>query len=66
MSDMQADTALYEKGFGVLEHELGPVETLRFLALISRQPFDYQTWREQRFDGMNLADILAQSQTETK
>lgn len=66
MSDIQADTALCEKVFSVLEHELGPVETLRFLAVISRKPFDYQSWREQRFDGMSLADILTQSQTETK
>ena len=59
MPDQLADDALRDKGFMALENDLGPVEALRFLALISRQPFDYQQWREQHFSGMTLRDILA-------
>jgi hypothetical protein len=38
MSEFLADDALYTKGLAVLEDYLGPVETLRFLALVSRHP----------------------------
>ena len=33
---------LWEKGLALLESQLGPVQTLRFMAMISRQTFDYQ------------------------
>jgi hypothetical protein len=59
MPDALPDDALCAKGVTVLEDHLGPVETLRFLALISRQPFDYQRWRQDHFGGMTLAEIFA-------
>lgn len=62
MADPLADNDLCTKGVAVLEDHLGPVEALRFLALISRQPFDYQSWRDQHFEGMTLAQILAKTQ----
>jgi hypothetical protein len=46
----------------LLEDQLGPVQTLRFLALLSRQPFDYQRWRQQHFAGMSLTEVLTQAQ----
>jgi hypothetical protein len=46
----------------LLEDQLGPVQTLRFLALLSRQPFDYQRWRQQYFAGMSLTEVLTQAQ----
>lgn len=62
MTEPLADDALCAKGLALLEDQLGPVETLRFLALLSRQPFDYQRWRQQHFAGMSLAEILMQAQ----
>jgi len=62
MPELLSDEVLCTKGLAVLEENLGPVEALRFLSLISRQPFDYQSWRQQRFRGMSLAEILAQAQ----
>jgi len=62
MPDPLEDEALYIKGLAVLEDHLGPVQALRFLTLISRQPFNYQGWREQHFGKMGLAEILAQAQ----
>ena len=62
MSDSLEDDALCAKGLAVLEDHLGPVQALRFLALISRQPFDYQHWRQQHFGKMSLAEILVQAQ----
>ena len=62
MPDPAANEMLYAKGFAALEEHLGPVEALRFLAGISRQHFDYQHWRQQRFGAMSLEDILTQAQ----
>ncbi len=62
MFESLADDALCTKGFALLEDQLGPVQTLRFLSLISRQPFDYQHWRQQHFAGMSLAEVLARAQ----
>ena len=65
MSEQQTDDALYAKGLAVLEDHLGPVHTLRFLALMSRQSCDYQRWRQQHFGAMSLEQILAQAQNTT-
>ncbi len=62
MSELLADDALCAKGLTVLEDHLGPVETLRFLALVSRQPFDYQRWRQHYFESMSLEEILTRAQ----
>jgi hypothetical protein len=50
-----ADDALRATGMAILKASLGPVQALRFLALLSRDPFDYQSWRDQHFAGMSLA-----------
>lgn len=61
MPEQITDEALYERGLNILERELGPVQALRFLSLVSRQPFDYQRWRDERFAGMSLSEILDQA-----
>ncbi len=66
MPDALPDDALCAKGVAVLEDHLGPVEALRFLALISRQPFDYQRWRQDHFGGMTLAEIFSRIQQASK
>ena len=62
MTESLADNVLCAKGLALLEDQLGPVQTMRFLALISRQPFDYQRWRQRHFAGVSLAEVLAQAQ----
>jgi hypothetical protein len=61
MANFLADDVLRERGIHALEAQLGPLEALRFLALVSREPFDYQRWRDQRFGGLSVAEILAQA-----
>jgi len=61
MNEEPADAVLRERGLAALEEDLGPVQALRFLAMISRQPFDYQKWRQQEFDGMTLSEVLSQA-----
>ena len=62
MPEPLADEALCAKGCAVLEDHLGPVDALRFFALISRQPFDYHRWRQQHFGAMSLAEIFGQAE----
>ncbi len=60
MAEISSDAVLRDRGFAVLEQELGPVEAFRFLALLSRQPFDYQAWRQKQFNGISLRDLFSQ------
>jgi hypothetical protein len=55
------DEALRNRGIEALHQILGPVQALRFLALLSREPFDYAAWREKYFAGKSLDDILAEA-----
>jgi hypothetical protein len=42
----------------VLSDSLGPVDALRFLALVSREPFDYQEWRRRYFSHYDVDELL--------
>ncbi len=55
------DDALRNRGIEALHQILGPVQALKFLALLSREPFDYATWREKYFAGKGLDEILAEA-----
>lgn len=59
MAEPITDDLLRVKGMAVLDANLGPVEALRFLALLSREPFDYQSWRDKHFHGKSLVEILS-------
>jgi hypothetical protein len=56
-----SDDALRERGLAVLEKHLGPVQALRFVGLLSREPFDYQSWRGGHFAGKSLVEILSEA-----
>ena len=62
MPEVMTDDELRNKALAVLQQQLGPVDALRFLALLRRQPFDYQSWREKVFAGMTVQDLLDQMQ----
>lgn len=61
MAEPLTDEALTRKGVAALEENLGPVQALRFLALLSRQPFDYQAWRNTHFAEIDLDSLLEQA-----
>lgn len=68
MPELLTDDELRHKALVVLEEQLGPVEALRFLALVRREPFDYQAWREQAFDGLSVEQLfrrMEQAETST-
>lgn len=53
---------LRHTALSVLEKGLGPLETLRFLALLRREPFDYQAWRDKHFAGLSVEELFRQMQ----
>lgn len=61
MPDTLPNEVLWEKGLSLLESQLGPVQTLEFMAMVSRRPFDYQQWREEKFGGLSVDEILDQA-----
>ncbi|HLC40802.1 MAG TPA: hypothetical protein VJO34_04135 [Methylomirabilota bacterium] len=62
MAKLLNEQELREKAVRALEERLGPVEALRFLALISREPFDYQEWRRQHFADATVDALLREMQ----
>jgi hypothetical protein len=62
MSNPLTDDQLRHTALTLLEKELGPVETLRFLAMVRREPFDYQAWRDDRFAGLTVEDLFRRMQ----
>ena len=45
MAKKLSENELRRQAVQALSESLGPVDALRFLALVSREPFDYQEWR---------------------
>ena len=60
MAKKLSEHELRQQAIQVLADKLGPVEELRFLALVSREPFDYQKWRKEYFSHYNLDDLLGE------
>lgn len=63
MPDRLTNEALLDKALTLLESQLGPVNTLQFMAMISRRSFDYQQWREERFGKLSVDEVLDQAQS---
>jgi hypothetical protein len=58
MAKQLSEKDLRDQAVRALTDSLGPVEALRFLALVSREPFDYQHWRREYFSQYNLDELL--------
>lgn len=54
MAKPLSEQELRKQAVEALAEKLGPVESLRFLALVSREPFDYQQWRKEYFSHYNV------------
>lgn len=54
---MKTDTEIKVKGTKALIKAMGPVEAERYIALISRERFDYTKWRETMLPEGSIADI---------
>ena len=62
MPQMKSDDDLRRAGLTLLQEELGPVDALRFVSLLRREPFDYQTWREETFAGLSTDELFQRLQ----
>ena len=62
MPDLLSDEELRHTALSLLESELGPVEALRFLAMVRREPFDYRAWRDRNFDGLTVEELFRRLQ----
>jgi hypothetical protein len=62
MSEQTSDDTVFSKGLTALEDKLGPVDTLRFLAVVSRQKFDYQQWRNEHFGPKSLEQVFTEAE----
>jgi hypothetical protein len=58
MAKQLTEQELRRQAVQALSDRLGPVDALRFLALISREPFDYQEWRREYFTQSNVDELL--------
>lgn len=57
---------LCQQGARALADKLGPVDALRFLALVSREPFDYQQWRKEYFGRFGVDELVEEAQNPHK
>ena len=60
MAKQLSEKELRRQAVQALSDSLGPVDALRFLALVSREPFDYQEWRREYFSRLDDVDELLQ------
>jgi hypothetical protein len=60
MAKQLSETELRQQAVRALTETLGPVEALRFLALVSREPFDYQAWRREYFSQYDIDELLTE------
>jgi hypothetical protein len=58
MAKQLSEKELREQAVRALSDRLGPVDALRFLALVSREPFDYQQWRKDYFSRYGVDELL--------
>ncbi|MDZ4339223.1 MAG: hypothetical protein U1B94_03270 [candidate division NC10 bacterium] len=58
MAEFMTEQELRERAIRALEEHLGPVEALRFLGLVSREPFDYQEWRKRYFADRTVEELF--------
>jgi hypothetical protein len=51
---------LREQAVRALSDSLGPVNALRFLALVSREPFNYEEWRRECFSKYDIDKLFGE------
>jgi PIN domain nuclease of toxin-antitoxin system len=62
MAKQLTEEELRRQAVQALSERLGPVDALRFLSLISREPFDYQQWRKEYFSKYTVDELLQEVQ----
>jgi hypothetical protein len=60
MAKQLTEQELRQQAVRALSDSLGPVDALRFLAPVSREPFNYQEWRREYFSQYDLDELLTE------
>ena len=60
MAKQLTEQELPQQAVRALSDSLGPVDALRFLALVSRESFDYQQWRKEYFSHYSVDELLGE------
>lgn len=63
MAKHLTEEELRRQAVQALSEKLGPVDALRFLALISHEAFDYQKWRRKYFSQYDVDQLMAEIRT---
>ena len=64
---MRTDTIVKQEGMEALISSLGYVDAERFIALLSKESFDYTKWRETHLDeGLNVRQLSKKAQEYSK
>ena len=58
MARQLTEQELRRQAVEALSDRLRPVDALRFLDLVSREPFDYQHWRNQYFSHYTVDQLV--------
>lgn len=58
MAKLLTEEELRQQAVRALADRLGPGDALRFLALVSREPFNYQQWRKEYFLHFSVDELL--------
>jgi hypothetical protein len=61
MAKQLTEQELRQQAVRALSDSLGPVDALRFLASVSREPFDYQQWRNGYFSHYGVDELLEEA-----
>jgi hypothetical protein len=61
MAKQLTEQELRQQAVRALRDRLGPVDALRFLASVSREPFDYQEWWKEYFSHYGVDNLLEEA-----
>lgn len=60
--EQMCDEVLGVRCLEILTREIGPVDTERFVAYVSREHFDYTEWQRNLFAGQSIDEIAQAAQ----
>lgn len=63
---MKTNSEIRAEGMAALVAALGAVEAERFIALLSRERFDYTEWRRRHLPQMSVAELSERASQATK
>lgn len=63
---MKTDTEIRYEGVRALIASLGDVNAERFIALLTREPFDYTQWQKKLWPTMSVQELSAQAESWAK